>query len=69
MSLASRRAFNASKDSRGAERGRGSRACSDRTCVPLKVLPAFDGELERKLEEALGESYRDSRSEQVVGVP
>jgi monothiol glutaredoxin len=30
---------------------------------------AASGELERKLAEALGESYRDSRSEQVVGVP
>ena len=30
---------------------------------------AATGGLERKLEEALGASYRDSRSEQVVGVP
>ena len=30
---------------------------------------AATGELERKLEDALGSSYRDSRSEQVVGVP
>jgi len=30
---------------------------------------AATGELERKLEDALGSSYRDSRSEQVVGIP
>ena len=30
---------------------------------------AATGELERKLEELLGPSYRDSRSEQVVGIP
>jgi monothiol glutaredoxin len=29
---------------------------------------AASGELERKLEEALGPSYRDARAEQVVGV-
>jgi monothiol glutaredoxin len=30
---------------------------------------AANGELERKLEDLLGPAYRDSRSEQVVGIP